>query len=625
MARFLNNAIRLNLTYGDELPVQHLNRFRHLYMTGKLHPHTKATFHLIASYQNLCEYSTALNIGDWAMRQGLEYFDIQTCGIVLRVLAMVDDNDQRCEEIYNNALEYLPHHFSTYDVSHNSIYLNYLERRDPSDARSLLTYKFYVKLMYGNWREVYLTLDTMLRLFRHTIDPWVLRLLIAGRPLHESYQVFMFLARRRCFIQPRTLMQLLSNFRESQRIGDDLGLNIAKAKAMLHLLEGYLVHARALDERHLSVLLNGMLSLLCRRLIAAIPKLKSSYELELQTILRLITRIVDFFARRHIAPTTSTFTTLIAMSGKLRSITLLNYATKGMKRAGLPTNTIYARSLLTAAGKLQIPALVPPAWKELVRNADKEGMAITADSWLPFAGSARHTGLESYVVDRVKHHGLTGSIVGEIKQILSSPVPWEHQMDSVSNLTWNAAHLQRRESIRAFCKYSEELLTRLDKGKYSPFTSPQESIWDWPNSPKEQWQRKLYGEVTLGAAASTASAEGASRAVESKMKLVRFRSLRNLEGAASREDRFRSWEFINNMFVQAYVWESKKTKSEDAALSRGSFIRPLMEQRTILRVNRPDHSMQIIEYLADVEEEASKSQTQEQWNAEIRYLRGLDD
>lgn len=621
----LNNATRQKKTlWSDEALPQYLDDFRQLYVNGELPAHPSATLHLIHGYTNLRQYHVSLDIGVWAMQQGWNYIDLRTYGAILSILAIVDNNTQRCDSLYRDVLEHFPFDFCSYDISHGAILPDRSKHVEVTGSMSLLENKLMSKLRHGDWRDALLTLDDMFRVFPFNITSRALMLFIAERPLYESYQVFMMFARSGAFINPRSLMQLIDALKTVQRIGGPLELNVDIARAMFRLLEAYIKSEGELDLRHLNSLLKGVLSLLYRSPIAASPDSDIFLELEHKIIDRLLNKLYGFFARRRTPKNIVTYTILINMSGRLRRKEMLHSAWQGITNAGLLADSPVLESLLRAAGELQIPALVRAAWAELVQKASDGSYNLGLHTWRILATAARNTGLESYVADQVYMFGnrLSGHELGEIQKALKERAVWETSYKSIPDSTPPAIRMRRVEYIRKFSNETIALLDNLGKQKFdSPFELRKTSIWAWPNPSNEQWQRELYDELTLDSPENAASANAPSGILSSrKDRILSHRTTRSRTGFLLSELRYLQFSSINNILLASDVWETKKQNSEREAMIRGNLI----DQRRYdykISIYRPNHREQVIAHLLDREEEISKLETKEQWQARVRNLR----
>lgn len=607
VARLLNNAIRLTRIFKScESVLQHMENFRQLYITGQLPPHPLATLHLIVTYSFLRQYHLSLDIGAWAIRQDENCVDLGTVGVILPILALVDNTTQRYEELGRYALK-------------NSKHVNV------GGAKKYLDGLLNAQLLVGDWRNAYLTLDTIFRNF--PLDPPhnALDLIIKERPVHESYQVFFMYARTGAFVRPKSLVLLMGRLNSAQRIGGDPGLNIDLARAMFRLLETHIMSKGQVDARHLNILLVGALSLLYRSPIYASPSSETEYNLEHKLIERLLHKLYEFFATRGVPQDLFTYCILINMSGELRRKEMLRSAWQGLIKAGLRADATVYESMIIASGELQLPDILRAAWTELCQKFSGGTYQLRLRSWRALASAARKMGQENYVADQLDLFGnnLSGHEYREIQKALTQMAPYEGLRISIPDSNTPSIRLQRVGSIRAFSDDMTALLSNLStRVPKDHFASCKPFIWPWPTKSNEQWERELYDETSLESPGNSASAQNISGAIWSKQERMNTRKPRKSPtGYHISELRFLQFSAINKILIQAEVWEGRKQESEQEAKIRENLMSHAEGNDFNIGHNRTDHLMQIIAHRMDLEEEASKHETKEQWRAKVRNLR----
>ena len=126
VARMLNNASHLKNALGSSAEAsqalqQYVLDFRRLYMKGELPRHEMVPLFLICIHENLQQHQSCFEISKWALRQDVDQVTPPAVGVILKTVAVHDDTMERCEELYSNALKYLPLRFDPYDLSHNAV------------------------------------------------------------------------------------------------------------------------------------------------------------------------------------------------------------------------------------------------------------------------------------------------------------------------------------------------------------------------------------------------------------------------------------------------------------------------------------------------------------------------
>ena len=122
VARTLHNATCLNRSIRSNDSLQrHVHNFRQLYVTGGIPPHKMAIVYLIGMYRDLQQYNMCLGVSAWALQQDKEFTNLTTVGIIIGILAALDNTSNRCEELYRAALDFVLHDFCSYDLSQGAI------------------------------------------------------------------------------------------------------------------------------------------------------------------------------------------------------------------------------------------------------------------------------------------------------------------------------------------------------------------------------------------------------------------------------------------------------------------------------------------------------------------------
>ena len=431
-------------------------------------------------------------------------------------------------------------------------------------------------LIHGDWRNAYLALDTAFRIYAYDIGQTMLDPFVRFRPLHESYQVFMMFARAGAVIRGRDLMKLLAQLNSAQKAGGSLDLNLDVARAMFHLFQAYLASGGKMDVRHLDHLMKGVLSLLDRRPTAIPGELSTIRDLECQLVWKLLNQLIYFFRTADCPLVLANYCTLITMSGRLRESALLSLAMQDFVKARLSAEASFWECLLAAAGDLQRPDLVYTAWTNISQHAVTHDYAFELRTWRALAQSAKETGLKTYVLDQVDrfHDKVDEYTYREIFKALSKRAPWEDAYKPISSKTPYNVRWQRMRSIQKFCEEMGVLLSNIGKRPFAkPFSFPHTSIWDWPNRPNEQWQRGLYDEISLSSSANVWGVRGISKPTWSNNNRVDWKkSTTSPTGYSLGQLRYLNTKSINDLLIQAEIWESKKHQSQSSAEIRKTLI-----------------------------------------------------
>ena len=141
-----------------------------------------------------------------------------------------------------------------------------------------------------------------------------------------------------------------------------------------------------------------------------------------------------------------------------------------------------------------------------------------------------------------------------------------------------------RTAIEAFLQDARAILedfesTSSNRAKNIPLNRC--SVWRWPVNVPEEWQRRLYDELS------------SKSSVESPADLLPYiggKAQKSL-GFSSRELRYRSWKTINNLLLQAEVFEHRRERlSESQDFTDG--VQTIAKSKVLKRADgstRQDH------------------------------------
>ena len=138
------------------------------------------------------------------------------------------------------------------------------------------------------------------------------------------------------------------------------------------------------------------------------------------------------------------------------------------------------------------------------------------------------------------------------------------------------------------------------------------SIWRWPATVPEEWQRRLYNELS-----SKSGVELSAVSV-----LYRGGKDRKPSGFSYRELRYRSWKTINDLLLQAEAFEYREKRlidSQDLKVGPHSIARYKIRKKD--GSARPHHLPWLLEHLDDIEKQSNKQYNEEKWREKILNLR----
>ena len=182
------------------------------------------------------------------------YISTKTYAGTIRLAAVANQSLRVCEGLYEEAfIRYLDMRVSLIlspgfmlppDL-HNSQYSS-MEHHLPLAI-------FYARIRKGDWRTAYLNLNTAFRVWPCTIHYNYLKVVLKGRPVHESYQVYFLFCQAGAYVRGKDLYLLLSKM--ARACGDSVDFNL-KTDLTKAMLEAVLVFANIKTQRSMGSILS---------------------------------------------------------------------------------------------------------------------------------------------------------------------------------------------------------------------------------------------------------------------------------------------------------------------------------------------------------------------------------
>ena len=139
------------------------------------------------------------------------------------------------------------------------------------------------------------------------------------------------------------------------------------------------------------------------------------------------------------------------------------------------------------------------------------------------------------------------------------------------------------------------------------------SIWHWPANVPDEWQRRLYDEM---------SAKSSVELPADLLPYIGAKACKSM-GFSYRELRYRSWKTINNLLLQAEAFEHRKERLSESQDSTDA-VQKIAKSKLFKRDDgstRPDHLPWLLEHLDDIEKESNRQYNEEEWREKILNLR----
>ena len=619
----------LVLTLDSQLPSPAITISRYIgvfashYVTKALPPHSEASSHLLSLYSTVGEYEMGARLWDWMVHQDDRYVSTKTYAGAIGLAAAGNPSLRVCEELYKEALIRYSGRLVSLILSPGFMLPPHLHNRKAVSLNPHLSLAdFDARIRKGDWRTAYLNLDTAFRLWSSNIDYRFLNRVLKGRPVHEGYQVYFLFCQAGAYVRGKELYLLLDAMARACEDSVDLGLKRDLTKAMLEAILVFVNSKDAtFDERHLDCLIRGFLSILPRQGLGSRQK---NNKLDI-IVSSFLSYLKEWFLSRGSKLGSRIPITVISWGRKLRNKSSFKWAlseirnrdqnvtTQSLRAEYSPPNRVLYNSLLYAAGEVRSPETVKTAWKSLARRLRSTRFGPRLSDWRHFAAAAKRTDLVPYCnlqLDLFVSKGKIGALKAKKADYVSRA-----RRNYPSDQGMHGENPYTRIAIEAFVQGARAIL-----GDYDSATSKgtnnisliRSFIWRWPATVPEEWQRRLYDELS--------SKSGLELSAVS-MLYIGGKARKSL-GISYRDLRYRSWKTINNLLLQAEAFEYRKKRpidSHDHKVGPHSIVRCKIRKKD--GSARPHHLPWLLEHLDDIEKQSNKQYNEEEWREKILNLR----
>lgn len=593
----------------------------------RLPPHHTANLHVISYLKESKQYDEAIGFWNWVVNQDDTYVDLKLYGAAIELLAVCGMGLTACEEVYAHGLKRFPGNFIEYHMSHGAL----LQNRDklttlPKTSMTLLQGIMAGRLTYGDWRNAYLALDTALRLHPTQLPPQTLEAFVRERPIQESYQVFCLLCQGGSRVRPETLTTMLYELvsGQDQSTGEDCDVDIAMA--VLNAVRLYAASGQAVKSFHLNLLLQSSLCL---------PPLNHTASIESSTsgdgsVAQLITRVLSLFDSLGVEPEPSTYNILVARGMYLRDKALVSAASAALSASEATTghgrhSDVTLSTLIKAAGHMGHASQVESIW-----NSRDPSVALTFNNWLALTEATTYTDNRAFLEKQMEIHGLSNdqSKLREIKRVRDR---WENL--KVASEAEQVTDDQTRERCRSLvAKFSaalegfQKFVEHSDYQNLKKYPPNSLSIWCSAESVNEEWQQRLYDELTLDPSATPrepARREPQGQPGVARQSTANVTPIESPTGIPLDELRYRNWKGINVLLQHAEMFEARIERSVAKALSEG---RPAKQVRSSVGMEMKKMRQHVVrghleEHFNDIKQMNFGRMTELEWRNKIVQLR----
>lgn len=574
IAKALHTALRL-LTQSvrqTRIPAEIINLADLLVLDIQakvLPPSYDAHLHLLSFYKESAAFEKGNAFWSWLVKQGDDYVNANLYGVALELFAFQGRPAEDTEALYEKALARFPGVFLEYHLAHNAVIA---DRSQPTAIsgipRALLQGILTARILRGDAKNAYLTLDTTLRLFPTHVPSRFITLFVQERPLDEAYKVFFLACRAGATPGHDALKILLTRLRKVAALSPTE--NAAVLRAMVMACYAHTTSGAALNNKSL----NELVIAIAGSLKDHVYTKKSSDQLRPVTdaISALIADLFGVWAAQNSPPGIASFNSMIAnLAGRGKRKDILDQTLETMQHIGLKPNTVTLRSILAAAGDMNDAEAIRSAWTDLVANRIATGAALELVDWQNLLNAARRINDPEYVQQQlinfqhiVPHHILdrmSTALQGENFSRLQK----ENQNVSQESTMATAELLKVIEVLQRDVKYMAENAQSGRNFYEDPLSlSLAKHSGVYANVP-EQHIRTVYDEMTTDTPALEILPESSPEPEAEKQPAAMSST-----GFPLDELRYENWKTINELLFDARLHDQQYMDIVDESIKLGT-------------------------------------------------------
>jgi hypothetical protein len=546
-----------------------------------LPPSYDAHLHLLSFYKESAAFEKGAAFWSWLVKQGDDYVNANLYGVALELFAFQGRPAEDTEELYEKALARFPGVFLEYHLSHNAVIS---DRTRPTAisgiSRPLLQGILTARILRGDAKNAYLTLDTTARLFPTKIPTRFVTLFVQERPLDEAYKVFLLACQAGATPGHDALKILLTRLRQvaaTKPIENAAILRVMMMVSYAHTASGAPLHNKSLNE--LVIAFTGLMK-------DHAYTWMSSDQLRPITnaISNLLSDLFGIWASQNSPPGIVSFNSMIAnLAGRGKRKDVIDHALEAMKHYNLKPNKVTFRSILAATGQMSDLEGVRSAWTDLVANRIENGAAMELVDWQNLLSAVRRINDPEYLQQQLVNfqHITPPHILDRMNTALQAE-NFSRQFDpdrkpTSDDLETVAKSMKILELLKRDVLYMSEN-ARLARNFYTEPLSL--SLLNRPsvhtNVPEEH-VRTVYDEMTTDSSTTLdifpPSPSEPKTDVETEVKAEAEAEEQapamSPTGFPLDELRYKNWKVINELLFDAKLYDEEYMKAVDDAIKRG--------------------------------------------------------
>ncbi|KAH0347325.1 hypothetical protein KCU83_g6794, partial [Aureobasidium melanogenum] len=542
-----------------------------------LPPSYDAHLHLLSFYKESAAFDKGIAFWSWLVKQGDDYVNANLYGVALELFAFQGRPAEETEQLYESALDRFPGVFLHYHLSHNAVIA---DRRQPTVIsgipKALLQGILTARILRGDAKNAYLTLDTALRLFPTKIPTRFVTLFVQERPLDEAYKVFMLACQAGATPGHDALKILMTRMRKVAALSPIR--NAALLRAMIMACYAHNNSGAPLNNKSLNELVIAITVLLKDHAYTRM----SSEQLRPITdaISALLSDLFGIWASANSPPGIASFNSMIAsLAGRGKRKDIIDNALEAMEHYNLKPNTVTFRSILAAAGEMDDPEGIRSAWTNLVAERIEKGAALELVDWQNLLNAARRINDPDYLQQQLINfqHIASPHILDEMSTALQAQ-NFSRKLNPDKNDSKNDLITKEKTMrILELLKRDVEYLSNNAQLNRNFYTEPMSlSLLNrssaYTNVPEEHI-RTVYDEMTTDSSTTLnifPSSTSEKTDIEADAEAGEQTPAMGPTGYPLDELRYQNWKTINELLFDAKLHDKKYMDAVDQAIKFGT-------------------------------------------------------
>jgi len=457
-------------------------------------------------------------------------------------------------------------------------------------------------------------LDTTLRLHPTQMPPHIFHIFLEERPINEAYQIFCLLCQSSSQVKPYDVAWMLNDLVGGQTPGSGNDFDLDIALAILNALHLYSASDRLIGARHLNILLQSSLMLLP----TIGPSDSTSWAKSHMDPVSLVRQLFSIFVSLGISPETSTYNTVIAAAGRIRHEGILSWVIKALFDSGTASNEITFECLLNAAARTGGAVQVESTWLSRDPKID-----LLPSTWAALARATSYAGNIDFLHAQIEVHKVSDqkSTMQRVHAELakSQKTGLAEPPSPVSTKRHESCVAELSAALQGF----QKLLADSSFGNLKENPAVRQSIWSSSEAIHEDWQKKLYEELSIDSTVLATLETEAS--IDSDLPESNWESqpVESPTGFRLDELRYQNWKGMNELLEHAQLFESRMEMAVNKAIKEGKPSKQFRSTKGIV-VRGPRQrllSAQLMNHHADIKRMKAKPPTETEWRDKIFELR----